>query len=384
MDGFLERAYTKVMDINLYAAATPAVLAIIAAEFAYCLYQKNDYYRFDDAIANFGTAIGHQITNVAVAAMVFATYAGIYARFGFADWGRTPGSFAAMYFGLDFLFYCFHRAGHSINLFWAAHSPHHSSDELNYTVGLRASVTQRFVSFLFYAPLAFVAAPEILLPVVSLHLLFQLIPHTRVIKHLPKWIESWLNTPTHHRVHHAINPQYLDKNYGGTLIIWDKMFGSYAEEVEEPVYGVMRPLATFDPIAINGQYFGMLWEDMKATKSWTDKIKLWFMPTGWRPADLAPRPAAPSTYGRKKLRANLTSAQRAVFLAELPLLLGLMMLVTREDSPLGLAGKLAAGVGVWAWAIWWGRRLDSAIASNPTAAASSVRTIPPRVRAAAV
>ena len=126
------------MDINVYSVATPAVLTIVALEAAYCLYQKNGYYRFDDTMANFGTAIGHQVTNVAVAALVFELFVGIHARWPVASWGKTPLSFIALYVSLDFLFYWFHRAGHGINFLWAAHAPHHSSEELNYTVGLRA------------------------------------------------------------------------------------------------------------------------------------------------------------------------------------------------------------------------------------------------------
>ena len=247
------------MDMNVYAVATPVVLAVVALEAAYCLYQKNGYYRFDDAMANFATAIGHQITNVAVAALVFAFFTAIHSRWPVAEWGATPLSFAALYVSLDFLFYWFHRAGHGINFLWAAHAPHHSSEELNYTVGLRASLTQRLASFLFYWPLAFLAKPDVVLPLAGLHLLFQLIPHTRVLGRAPRWIEAWLNCPTHHRVHHGINPKYLDKNFGGTFIVWDKLFGTHVEETEPVVYGVLRPVGTFSPIAINLQYWALLW-----------------------------------------------------------------------------------------------------------------------------
>ncbi|MEQ1919244.1 MAG: sterol desaturase family protein [Elusimicrobiota bacterium] len=271
------------MDINVYSVATPAVLAIVTLEAAYCLYQKNGYYRFDDAMANFGTAIGHQVTNVAVAVFAFELFVGVRARWPLADWGTTPLSFAALYLSTDFLFYWFHRAGHGINFLWAAHAPHHSSEELNYTVGLRASLTQRLASFLFYWPLALVAKPEVVLPLISLHLLIQLIPHTRVITRLPRWIEGWLNTPTHHRVHHGINPKYLDKNFGGSFIVWDKLFGTYAEETEPVVYGVLRPVNTWSPVEINLQYWKLFWRDAVDAPRWSDKLKLWFMPNGWRP-----------------------------------------------------------------------------------------------------
>lgn len=348
------------MDINVYSVATPVVLAVVALEAVYCLYQKNGYYRFDDAMANFGTAIGHQVTNVAVAAFVFQVFTFLHGRYAFADWGRTPATFAAMYVLMDFLFYWFHRLGHAVNFLWAAHAPHHSSEELNYTVGLRASVTQRLASFLFYWPLALVAKPEVSLPLIGLHLLFQLIPHTRAIKRLPRWIESFLNTPTHHRVHHAMNPKYLDKNFGGTFIVWDKLFGTYVEEVEEPVYGCLRPVNTFDPVAINTQYFKLLWKDAVDAPLFTDKLKLWFMPNGWRPIGVPPRAALTPVFGRAKLRAELTPKQRWAMAAQLPPMLGAMYLVTMEGSPLDVWGKCAVGAAIWAVAILWGKTLDAA------------------------
>lgn len=347
--------------MNVYAVATPAVLAVVALEAAYCLYQKNGYYRFDDAMANFGTAIGHQVVNVAVAALAFGLFAGLRARLPLADWGGTPASFAALYVSVDFLFYWFHRAGHGVNFLWAAHAPHHSSEELNYTVGLRASVTQRLASFLFYWPLALVARTEVVLPLIGLHLLFQLIPHTRVIKRLPRWIESWLNTPTHHRVHHAINPAYLDKNFGGTFILWDKLFGTYAEEVEAPVYGVLRPIRTWSPVGINAQYWALLWRDAAAAPAWADKLKLWVMPNGWRPAGLAPRAPMTPVHGRRKLESRLTGAARARLLLQLPVLLGAMWLVTSGGSPLGARGKAALGAAIWLAVVSWGKVLDAGI-----------------------
>lgn len=359
------------MDLNAYAVATPIVLAVVAAEADWCLYQKNGYYRFDDAMANFGTAIGHQVTNAGVAVLAFSVFDGLHARWGLARWGEDAASFAALYLAVDFLFYWFHRFGHSVNLLWAAHAPHHSSDELNYTVGLRASVTQRLASFFFYWPLALVARAEIVLPLIGLHLLLQLLPHTRAVGRLPRWIEAWLNCPTHHRVHHAINPRYLDRNFGGTFVVWDKLFGTFAEEVETPVYGTLRPPESYGPVAINLQYWALLWRDAFDAPSWRDKARLWFMPTGWRPAGVPPRAAPPPVFGRPKEAAVPAPATRALMLASLPVLLGLMLLVTRAESPLGLAGKAAAGALVWAGAIAWGAALDAAKAAPRRSPASS-------------
>lgn len=347
------------MDINVYSVATPVVLAVVSLEAAYCLYQKNGYYRFDDAMASFATGIGHQVTNVAVAALIFKLFSALHGRWPLADWGTTPASFAALYLGVDFLYYWFHRLGHAFNVLWAAHAPHHSSEEMNYTVALRASLTQRLASFLFYWPLALVARPEVALPLVGLNLLIQLLPHTRVIKRLPRWIEFWLNTPMHHRVHHGVNPRYRDKNFAGTLIIWDRLFGTCVEETEPVVYGVQRPVGTFSPVEINLQYWRLLWRDAVDAPRWSDKARLWFMPNGWRPAGVPPRAPLLSVFGREKLRSDLPAGARKRLMLQLPLLIGAMWLVTRQDSFLSPLGKAALGAGIWAVLIGWGAALDA-------------------------
>lgn len=350
------------MDLNVYAAATPAVLAVVSAEAAWCLYKRNGFYRFDDAMANFATAIGHQVTNVAAAGAAFGLFSSLHARWGLARWGQTPQSFAALYVAIDFLFYWFHRLGHARNLLWAAHAPHHSSPELNYSVGLRASVTQRLASFLFYWPLALVAEPEVVLPLIGLHLLLQLLPHTRVVRRLPGWLEAWLNCPAHHRVHHAINPEYRDRNFGGTFIVWDRLFGTFAAEAAEPVYGTLRPVGSFGPVAINVQYWRLLWDDACAAPRWTDKLRLWVMPTGWRPPGVPPRPAPPDAFGRAPLRSPLGAGARGALLLQLPVLLGAMLLVTRPESPLAPWAKAGLGAGIWLALIGWGRALDKGCA----------------------
>lgn len=346
------------MDTNVYAVATPAVLALVAAEAAWCLYQKNGYYRFDDAMANFATAIGHQITNVAVAAGAFFAFSALHARLPLADWGRTPATFAALYLATDFCFYWFHRMGHAVNILWAAHSPHHSSDELNYTVGLRASLTQRAASFLFFAPLALAARPEVVLPLISLHLLFQLLPHTRVIRRLPRWLEAVVNCPTHHRVHHAINDRYIDKNFSGTFIVWDKLFGTFAAEIEEPVFGDLLPAESFGVVDINIRFWRLLWNDAVAAPRWTDKLKLWFMPTGWRPQGVPALPDMPPIHGRAPLCSGAGLREKALMAATLPVLLAAMLTITEHGSPLSAAGKAAMGAAVWAVLIAWGVLLD--------------------------
>ncbi len=351
------------MPVNVYAILTIPVLVLVMGEFLYCVIKKNGMYTFQDSISSLGTAILNQCTNVVVALVFFPAYSWLNQNFAFTEPAATWYNFLLLFLGVDFLFYWFHRAGHSINIFWAAHMPHHSTEELNYAVALRASFTQRAASFFFYWPLALFFPAGWVLSMVAFHLVLQLIPHTRIIPKLPIWIESWLNTPSHHRVHHGCNKQYRNKNFAGFIIIWDKLFGTWVEEQEEPYYGVTTPVRSWDPVLINIQWWGYLWRDMLATKSWWDKIRLWFMPLGWRPADLPPRQA----YVRPDATAQTVEKFKSVELpgARFSVLVGLvsafpmMLAVTHHQSPLGAFDKALLGMVLWMAAASWSALLES-------------------------
>lgn len=190
---------------------------------------------------------------------------------------------------LDFSGYCIHRIQHSINFFWNAHLIHHSSEEFNLACALRQSISAIFRIFTFFLlPAALLGVPQQVIAVVApLHLFIQFWYHTRMIGKLG-FLEKIIVTPSHHRVHHAINPEYIDKNLSQVFIFWDKLFGTFQEELDEvpPVYGVTIPVSTWNPIRINFLHLGGLIKDAWATKNWKDKFRIWFMPTGWRPADV--------------------------------------------------------------------------------------------------
>jgi sterol desaturase/sphingolipid hydroxylase (fatty acid hydroxylase superfamily) len=358
--------------MNVYAVVTPFVLVLILAEVAFCLWRKNGYYEFQDSIASMGTAVINQCVNVAVAAIWLPALAWLYAHRVYT-FEAGPLSAAVLFLGIDFLFYWFHRFGHRTNIGWAAHSPHHSTEELNYAVALRASVTQRFASFFFYWPLAVVGFdPQWLVSMVAFHLVLQLIPHTRVVPKLPRFIESWMNTPSHHRVHHARNDRYLDKNYGGFLIIWDKLFGSFAPETEEPEYGVTVPPNTWDPTVINFQVWKQLFVDAWRAPRKLDALKLWLMPTGWRPEGLAP--LAKTKPGQAKFQSTPLPGSRLYLGAAVALAFPLMLLVTRPDSPLGTTEKIVLSLLLWAGASAWGGLLESKRWAVPLEAARLLAT----------
>jgi alkylglycerol monooxygenase len=189
----------------------------------------------------------------------------------------------------DFAGYWIHRFEHMVNYFWNRHMIHHSSEEYNLACALRQSISQIFsFTILILFPLAFLGVPtEVFAIVAPIHLFAQFWYHTRHIKRMGI-LEKVIVTPSHHRVHHAINEQYLDRNFSQIFIVWDKLFGTFQEELESdpPVYGVKKSVETWNPILINFQHAARVWSDFFRTKSWIDKARIWFMPTGWRPEDV--------------------------------------------------------------------------------------------------
>lgn len=192
----------------------------------------------------------------------------------------------------DFGGYWNHRFNHEINVLWNRHIIHHSSEEFNLACALRQSISVIFEFFaLFMLPAAILGVPTTVIAIVApLHLIAQFWYHTRLIGKMG-WLEHVLVTPSHHRVHHAINDEYIDRNYSEVFIIWDKLFGTFQPELEEvePVYGVKKAVGTWNPFLINFQHLWRLFQDAWRTRSWWDKMRIWFMPTGWRPADVAER-----------------------------------------------------------------------------------------------
>jgi len=193
------------------------------------------------------------------------------------------------FISLDFAGYWVHRLAHSYNFFWNNHIVHHSSEEYNLACALRQSISVIFRIYAFLLiPAALFGVPSNVIAVVApLHLFAQFWYHTRHIKNMG-WLEYIIVTPAHHRVHHAINPEYLDKNYGQIFIIWDKLFGSFVQEKESipAVYGITRPVKTWNPIKINFMHMWLLIKDAWRAESWKDKFSIWLMPLGWRPADV--------------------------------------------------------------------------------------------------
>ena len=191
----------------------------------------------------------------------------------------------------DFCYYWAHRFGHEISILWAAHAVHHQSEDYNLSTALRQTSTGFLFGWIFYLPLFLVGFPlEVLLTVNAVNLIYQFWVHTQVVNRLGV-LDRILVTPSNHRVHHAQNQCYIDKNYGGIFILWDRLFGTFEPESDdEPVvFGVRKPLATWNPFRANLQVYEYLWFDARRANSWKDRLAIWFRRTGWRPADVEAR-----------------------------------------------------------------------------------------------
>ena len=191
--------------------------------------------------------------------------------------------------GWDFCYYWNHRLGHEISVLWAAHAVHHQSEDYNLSTALRQTSTSFLTSWVFYVPLFVIGFPlEVLLAVGANNLIYQFWVHTQIVRRLGV-LDYIFVTPSNHRVHHAQNERYIDKNYGGIFILWDRLFGTFEDERDDDpvIFGVRKPLANWNPFWANLQVYDYLLFDARHTRRWRDKIGLWFRRTGWRPADVA-------------------------------------------------------------------------------------------------
>ncbi len=344
--------------LNIYTYLTPIAIFLIILEVMYCLAAKKNYITFSQAITNLGTAIGNQCVNLGVAYLVITVFSKIY-EYRFFTLPTTLLNFIILLVAFDGLFYWFHRHGHSINILWAAHMPHHSSEEFNLFVGLRASITQRLFSFSYMWPLALLGFdPAAIYAASAVQLIIAFWHHTRVIKKMG-WFELIFNSPSYHRIHHAINKKYLDKNFGEIFIVWDKLFGTYAREEEEPVYGCLTPVCSLSPNKIYVQFWKMLYIDMIKTKSWKDKIKLWFMPLGWRPEDVKHiERLRVDEQTIKPYIVNVPLSQK-IFLSSQGILGLILMGVTINlENKLQLSTRLSLIFILWMMITNWGKSLE--------------------------
>ena len=279
--------------MEAYAAvltyAIPGFVILIIIESLFAKAKGIQVNRPMDTISSLSSGMTNTLKSLMGLSVVILSYGWMESKMGVFDIKSTPLLYVLAFIGLDFAGYWSHRFNHSINIFWNRHIVHHSSEEFNLSCALRQTISA-FVGVYFFLliPLALLGVPPIVIAITSpIHLFAQFWYHTRLVNRLG-FLEKIIVTPSHHRVHHAINPIYIDKNFSEIFIIWDKMFGTFQEELDEvpPVYGTKRPAGTWNPLLINFMHVWALAKDAWHTSSWWDKIRLWFMPTGWRPDDV--------------------------------------------------------------------------------------------------
>ena len=267
--------------------AIPFFLGLMLVEFFYQYKKNKHWFRLNDTITNLNIGIGSIIFGLLIRSAEFGAYAWVLKHFTLIHMKSNLLTFFFVLLLYDFCFYWAHRFGHEMNFFWGAHVVHHQSEEYNLSVALRQSWIHNLLAFVFFLPIAFFGIDIAFLGIViSINTFYQFWIHTKAIKKLPNWFEFIFNSPSHHRVHHAVNPKYLDKNHAGMFIIWDRIFGTFKEEEEEPVYGVTTPFESWNPLWSNIDYYFSMFKISKKFNRFTDKIIYLFSKPGWLPKEL--------------------------------------------------------------------------------------------------
>jgi sterol desaturase/sphingolipid hydroxylase (fatty acid hydroxylase superfamily) len=333
-------------ETNYIALAIPVFFVLIGIELLVSRWQGRHYYRLNDSINDLSCGIIQQLLTALCASVIIFGYLVIHAHARLLDWpAESALTWALCFVLLDLAYYWFHRLSHEINFMWAAHIVHHQSEEYNLTVALRQSSFQPFMSMVFYWPLALLGFPPLVFAAcASFNTLYQFWIHTREIQTLGP-LESILMTPSHHRVHHGRNPIYIDRNHGGTFIIWDKLFGTFEPESEEVSYGITTPLASWNPVWANLHYWSELRRTAARTADWRDKLRVYLKPPGWYPAELGGfQPPPPISEAQRKFDPPVQRRTAAYALLHFAQLGGLSVGVIFLAGTLSFAKLLIASV----------------------------------------
>jgi alkylglycerol monooxygenase len=299
---------------NALLIAIPSFMVLLITEIAYGQWSGKQTYVFMDTIASLSSGLTNILKDTLGLVVILVSYSWLSAQLAITHIDAGLWLYIIAFICIDFASYWSHRLNHKINFFWNQHVIHHSSEEFNMACALRQSISNILgYGALFLIPAAILGIPEQVIAVLApLHLFGQFWYHTQHIGKLG-WLEYIIVTPSQHRVHHAINPIYIDKNLSAIFCVWDRMFGTFQEELKEepPVYGVLKPVQSWNPIWINFQHLWGLLQDAWNTKNWEDKISLWFRPTGWRPKDVAlshPKSLITDVHQRDKYQPKATQS----------------------------------------------------------------------------
>jgi alkylglycerol monooxygenase len=287
--------------------AIPGFLVLILIEILYGYFKGYQTYGYMDTLSSLSSGMTNILKDSLGLAVILISYSWLVNHIAVYSFESSWPLYVVAFICIDFSAYWGHRLNHHINIFWNQHVIHHSSEEFNLACALRQSISNVIgYNALFLIPAALLGVPSEVINVLSpLHLFAQFWYHTRHIGKLG-WLEYLLVTPSQHRVHHAINPIYVDKNLAAIFCVWDRIFGTFQEELDEepPVYGTLKPSQSWNPFLINFQHFWYLTQDAWRTRNLGDKLKIWWMPTGWRPQDVAEKYPRKPTDWKQQVKYN--------------------------------------------------------------------------------
>jgi sterol desaturase/sphingolipid hydroxylase (fatty acid hydroxylase superfamily) len=282
---------------QIIVLAMPVFLLLMALEWAWGLARQRNTYRLADALASLSLGVLSQISGLLVTAFTVGIYTLAFDHLSI--WALPTDAWWVWAVGLllyDLLYYWHHRMGHEMAVLWAAHVVHHQSEDYNLSTALRQTSSGWLFGWIFYLPMAVLGFPPLVFGVVALiDLLYQFWVHTQQVGRLG-WFDRWFCSPSNHRAHHAVNDVYLDRNYGGILMVWDRLFGSFQEELpEQPcVYGTRSPLRSWNPLWANLHTYAELWKESAQASRWGDKLRVWLKHPGWRAPEVAARSPKPA------------------------------------------------------------------------------------------
>jgi sterol desaturase/sphingolipid hydroxylase (fatty acid hydroxylase superfamily) len=335
------------MQEKVITLATPVFFLLIFIELLVGLIRRRNTYRLNDAINSLSLGVLSQVSGVFTRLLRIGIYAWLVQHVALF---RLPADSLWVWIsGLllyDLCYYWLHRMSHEMNILWAAHVVHHQSEDYNLSTALRQTSTGALFGWIFYVPMAVLGYPlEVFAVVALIDLLYQFWVHTQQVGKLG-WFDRVFVSPSNHRVHHAVNDVYLDRNYGGILILWDRLFGSFIEEDErEPVvYGTRSPLRSWNPLWANFEVYKAMWLDAWRTRRLGDKLRVWFARPGWHPADVE-KTAAPFDIGHALYDPALNRAQQIYCAIQFTIVL----LVTTHFLAAGYKLPPAQSIAYAAW-----------------------------------
>ncbi|WP_343487778.1 sterol desaturase family protein [Allomuricauda sp. d1] len=338
---------------NALLYAIPFFVGLVLIEILYGHFVKDQKHNVMDTVSSLSSGLTNIIKDSLGLVLVLVSYPFLVENLALFEIKATWLVWVIAFIAIDFAGYWNHRLSHHVNIFWNQHVIHHSSEEFNLACALRQSISNVVGYFaLMLIPAAILGVPnEIIAILAPIHLFAQFWYHTQHIGKMG-WLEYVIVTPSQHRVHHAINPEYIDKNLGQILCVWDRMFGTFQEELDEvpPQYGVLKPAATWNPILINFQHVWRLMVDAWRTNNWWDKLRIWFMPTGWRPSDVAekyPIKKIENVYNFKKYMPAASNALKGYAIFQLLFNTFLMLFMFYNYSEIGFNGLLLFGAFVF-------------------------------------